>query len=83
MDVKQGRNAYSEDDNFDEAIPIQIRKQRTTEAYKEKMNEYIETIDKNDNIQIVLQRTKWRPIYEVTDEDYIKNSHIFTDDFIR
>ena len=47
------------------------------------MNEYIETIDKNDNIQIVLQRTKWRPIYEVADEDYIKNSHIFTDDFIR
>ena len=26
MDVKQGKNAYSEDDNFDEAIPIQIRK---------------------------------------------------------
>ena len=26
MDVKQGNKAYSEDDNFDEAIPIQIRK---------------------------------------------------------
>ena len=26
VDVKQGNNAYSEDDNFDEAIPIQIRK---------------------------------------------------------
>ena len=26
MDVKQGKNAYSEDDNFDEAISIQIRK---------------------------------------------------------
>ena len=26
MDVKQGKNAYSEDDNFVEAIPIQIRK---------------------------------------------------------
>ena len=26
MDVKQGKNAYLEDDNFDEAIPIQIRK---------------------------------------------------------
>ena len=47
------------------------------------MNEYIETIDKNENRQIVLQRTKWIPIYEVIDEDYIKNSHIFTDDFIR
>ena len=49
MDVKQGKNAYSEDDNFDEAIQIQIRKRRTTEAYKNKMNEDIETIDKNDN----------------------------------
>ena len=27
-------------------------------------------------------KTKWRPIYEVIDEDYIKNSHIFPDDFI-
>ena len=33
MDVKQGKNAYSEEDNFDEAIPIQIRKEITTEAY--------------------------------------------------
>ena len=41
MDKKLGKNAFSEDDNFDEAIPIQIRKERTTEAYKEKMNEYI------------------------------------------
>ena len=58
MDVKQGKNAYSEDDNFDEAIPIQIRKERTTEAYKEKMSEDIETIDKNENRRIVVQRTK-------------------------
>ena len=81
MDVKQGKNAYSEDDSFDEAIPIQIRKERSTEAYKEKMNEYIETIDKNEN-RTVIQRTKWRPIYEVIDEDHIKNSHIFPDDSI-
>ena len=46
------------------------------------MNEDIETIDKNENRKIVVQRTKWRPIYEVIDEDYIKNSHIFPDDFI-
>ena len=26
MDVKQGKNTCSEDDNFDEALPIQIRK---------------------------------------------------------
>ena len=49
MSEKLGKNAFSEDDNFDEAIPIQIRKEKTTEAYKEKMNEDIETIDKNEN----------------------------------
>ena len=82
MDVKQGKNAYSEDDNFDEAIPTQIRKERTTESYKEKMNYDIKTIDKNENRKIAVQITKWRPIYEFIDEDYIKNSHIFPDDFI-
>ena len=30
LDLKQVKNAYSEDDNFDEAIPIQVRKERTT-----------------------------------------------------
>ena len=82
MDEKLGKNAFSEDDNFDEAIPIQIRKERTTEAYKEKMSKDIETIDKNDNGKQILQKTKWRPIYEVIYEYYIKNSHIFLDDFI-
>ena len=38
MDVKHGKKAYSEDANVDEAISIQIRKERTKEAYKEKMN---------------------------------------------
>ena len=41
MDVKQGNMAYSEDANVDEAIPIHIRKERTTEAYKETMNQDI------------------------------------------
>ena len=27
--------------------------------------------------------TKWRPIYEVIDESYIKDSEIFSDDFIK
>ena len=80
MDVKQGKNAYSEYDNFDEAIPIQIGKEITTEAYKEKMKEDIETIAKNDNSKQIVQKTKWRPIYEVIDEDYFKNSNIFPDD---
>ena len=82
MDEKLGKNDFSEDDNFDEAIPIQIRKERTTEAYKEKLSEDIETIDKNGDSKKIVQKTKWRPIYEIIDEDYIKNYHIFPDDFI-
>ena len=34
-------NPFKDDDNFDEAIPIQIRKERTTEAYKDNMNKDI------------------------------------------
>ena len=47
------------------------------------MNKDIETIDKNEKSKKQVQKTKWRPIYEVIDEDYIKNSHIFPDDFIK
>ena len=82
MNEKIGKNAFLDYDNFDEAIPMQIRKERTTEAYKENMNQDIETIDKNDNSKQIVQKTKWRPIYEVIDEDYIKNSNIFPDAFI-
>ena len=82
IDVKHGKKAYSEDANVDEAIPIQIMKERTTEAYKETMNQYIETIDKYENIRID-NKTQWRPIYEVIYEAYIKDSNILPDDFIR
>ena len=79
---KLGETPFKDDDNFDEAIPTQIRKDRTTEAYKDNMNEDIETIDKNEDIKQIFQKTKRRTIYEVIDEDYIKNSNIFPDDFI-
>ena len=46
------------------------------------MNQDIETIDIYE-YRRVIQKTKWRPIYEVVDEDYIKDPNIFTDDFIR
>ena len=46
MDDKLGKNAFLDDDNFDEAIPIQTRKERTTEAYKDNMNKDIETVEK-------------------------------------
>ena len=34
MDVKLGKNAFSDSDNFDEAIPIRIRKERTKKHTK-------------------------------------------------
>ena len=83
MNDKLGENPFKDDDNFDEAMPIQIRKARTTEAYKDNTNEDIETIDKNENIKQIFQKTKWRTIYEVIDEDYIKNSNISPDAFIK
>ena len=46
-------------------------------------NKYIETVDKIENRKIVVQKTRWRPIYEVIYEAYIKESNILPDDFIR
>ena len=81
VDVTPGNKADSEDKSVDKAIPIQIRKERTTKEYKEKINQDIETIDKYENRRIV-NITQWRPIYEVIDEAYIKDSNIFPDDKI-
>ena len=33
-------------------------------------------------VKKIFQKTKWRTIYEVIDEDYIKKSNIFPDAFI-
>ena len=41
MNEKLVENPFKDDDNFDEAIPIEIRKEITTEAYKDNMNEDI------------------------------------------
>ena len=49
MNEKPVENPFKDYDNFDEAIPTQIRKERTAEAYKDNMNEDIETIEKNEN----------------------------------
>ena len=56
MNKKLVENPVKDDDNFDEAIPIQIRKERTTESYKEKTNEDIETVDKNENSKKIVQK---------------------------
>ena len=47
------------------------------------MNKDIETIDKNEKSKQIFQKTKWRTIYEVIDKDYIENSNIFPDAFIK
>ena len=39
MNEKLVENPFNEDDNFDEEIPIQIRKERTTEAYKDNLSQ--------------------------------------------
>ena len=41
MNDKIVENPFKNDDNFDEAIPIQIRTEKTTEAYKDNMNKDI------------------------------------------
>ena len=46
MNKKILENPFKDDDNFDEAIPIQIRKERITEAYKDSINKDIEIIEK-------------------------------------
>ena len=56
MNEKLVENPFKEDDNFDEAIPIKIIKERTTESYKYNMNEDIETIKKTENIKQISQK---------------------------
>ena len=74
--------AVFEDANVDEAIPTDLLKEQSIEVYKE-------TTSKNINIIYTyktrkkVNTTKWRPIYEVIDKAYIKDSKIFPDDFIR
>ena len=71
----------SEDASVDEAVPINIIKQKNKKAYKETTIKDIENIDTYETIKKV-STTKWRPIYEVIYEVYIEYSKIFPDNFI-
>ena len=51
---------YKDDVNYDEAIPLKIRKERTTEAYKDNMDHYIKSVEKNENSKIIVQNKNWR-----------------------
>ena len=82
MDSIPDHLEVSEDEGANEDIPIHIRKERKTKAYKETMiqdNENIATYETRTKVNI----TQWRPIHEVVDESYIKDSNISPDDFIR
>ena len=57
MNEKIEENPFKDDDNFDEAIPIQIRKEITTEAYKDNMNKDIETVEENEKSKQIFQKT--------------------------
>ena len=46
------------------------------------MSKDIDNIDTYET-RTKVNTTKWRPIYEVIDESYIKGSKIFSDDFIK
>ena len=62
MNEKQVENPFKDNDNFDGAIPMKIRKERTTEAYKDNMNKDIETVEKNEKSKQIFQKAKWRTI---------------------
>ena len=74
--------AVSKDESADEAVPIHIRKEKNTKAYKETMSQYISNID-NYETRTKVNTTIWRLIYDVIDEAYIKESNIFPEKFIR
>ena len=82
MDSRTDNLAVSEEANVDEATPIDLKKEQRTEAHKEKMSKYVNNIDTYETRKKV-NTTKWWPIYEVIDEAYIKDSKIFSDDFIK
>ena len=81
MDTITDHLAVSEDESVDKAVPIDIRKERKTKEYKETMSQDINNIDTYETRKKV-NTTKWRPIYEVIYEAYIKESKISPDDFI-
>ena len=82
MDSIPDHLAVSEDESVDEAVPIDIRKERKKKSYKDTMIQDISNIDTYET-RTKINTTKWRPIYEVIDEAYIKESNIFPEGFSR
>ena len=76
MDSITDNLAVTEEANVGKAIAIDFRKEQITEAYKWTISKDINNIDTYET-RTKLNTTKWRPIYEVIDEAYIKDSKIF------
>ena len=74
-DSRPDNLAVSEDESADESVPIDIRQERETKAYKETTSQDMNNIDNYETIKKV-NTTKWRPIYEVIDEAYIEESKL-------
>ena len=74
--------AVTEEENVDELIPIDMRKERNTKAYKETMSMDIENIDtfKERNKENII---KWRPIIEVIYQAYFIGYKLFSDELIK
>ena len=49
---------YKDYVNFDEVIPLQIRKEITTKAYKDNMDQDIKFVEKNENSKKIVQNKK-------------------------
>ena len=58
IEVQIVEKPFKDDVNYDEAIPLQIRKERTTEAYKDNMDQDIKSVEKNENSKIIVQNKK-------------------------
>ena len=81
MNSKTDHLAVTEKANFDEAIPIDLKTERNTQAYTDTMIIDIETIHTFEN-RNKLNTIKWRPIYEVIHKDYFMGSKNFSDYFM-
>ena len=72
MDSIPDHLALLEDESVDKAVPIDIRKEIKTKAYKEKMSQDISNIDTYET-RTKVNTTKWRPIYKVIYEAISKS----------
>ena len=82
IDSKTDNQAITEEANVDEVIPIDPRKEQSTQAFKETMIIDIENIDSFETINNV-NKIKWSPIFEVIDEAYFKSSKAVSDYFMK